>query len=206
MSANKSVLQTIRSGMDTFSKGQKRIAQYILENYDKAAFMTASKLGQTAQVSESTVVRFAAELGYAGYPDMQKALQELIRGKAYKCAFYVTLLGISIALCAGDYIGKYVNISVVLFVVLCAGVLMYAGYCIFHDAYFALNSRPSRYAIFSVVVAAVNLVGGIVAFVNSRPSLTEYLPSGVVNILCGVMFMILGILFLTKQGMDRQEA
>ena len=81
MSANKSVLQTIRSGMDTFSKGQKRIAQYILENYDKAAFMTASKLGQTAQVSESTVVRFAAELGYAGYPYMQKALQELIRGK-----------------------------------------------------------------------------------------------------------------------------
>ena len=81
MSANKSVLQTIRSGMDTFSKGQKRIAQYILENYDKAAFMTASKLGQTAQVSESTVVRFAAELGYAGYPNMQKALQELIRGK-----------------------------------------------------------------------------------------------------------------------------
>lgn len=68
---NKSVLQTIRNGMDTFSKGQKRIARYILENYDKAAFMTASKLGQTAQVSESTVVRFAAELGYNGYPDMQ---------------------------------------------------------------------------------------------------------------------------------------
>ena len=45
---NKSVLQTIRNGMDTFSKGQKRIARYILENYDKAAFMTASKLGQTA--------------------------------------------------------------------------------------------------------------------------------------------------------------
>ena len=52
---NRSVLQTIRNGMDTFSKGQKRIANYILENYDKAAFMTASKLGQTAQVSESTV-------------------------------------------------------------------------------------------------------------------------------------------------------
>ena len=81
MSANKSVLQTIRSGMDTFSKGQKRIANYILENYDKAAFMTANKLGQTAQVSESTVVRFAAELGFDGYPAMQKALQEIIRGK-----------------------------------------------------------------------------------------------------------------------------
>ena len=76
-----SVLHTIRTCMDGFSKGQKRIADYILNNYDKAAFMTAAKLGKTAQVSESTVVRFAAELGYSGYPAMQKALQELIRGR-----------------------------------------------------------------------------------------------------------------------------
>ena len=76
-----SVLQTIRNGMDGFSKGQKRIADYILNNYDKAAFMTAAKLGKTAEVSESTVVRFASELGYGGYPAMQKALQELIRGR-----------------------------------------------------------------------------------------------------------------------------
>lgn len=76
-----SVLQTIRQQMDGFSKGQKRIADYILNDYDKAAFMTAAKLGKTAQVSESTVVRFAAELGYSGYPAMQKALQELIRGR-----------------------------------------------------------------------------------------------------------------------------
>lgn len=78
---SKSVLQTIQSRMNSFSKGQKRIASYILENYDKAAFMTANKLGKTAQVSESTVVRFATELGYDGYPTMQKALQEIIRGK-----------------------------------------------------------------------------------------------------------------------------
>ena len=76
-----SVLQTIRQQMDGFSKGQKRIAEYILSDYDKAAFMTAAKLGKTAQVSESTVVRFASELGYSGYPAMQQALQELIRGR-----------------------------------------------------------------------------------------------------------------------------
>ena len=64
---SRSVLQTIRNGMDTFSKGQKRIANYILENYDKAAFMTASKLGKLSGVSESTVVRFASALGYDGY-------------------------------------------------------------------------------------------------------------------------------------------
>ncbi|MBE6919567.1 MAG: MurR/RpiR family transcriptional regulator [Ruminococcaceae bacterium] len=75
------VLQTIQVSQPSFSKGQKRIAQYILDNYDKAAFMTASKLGRSAQVSESTVVRFAAQLGYDGYPEMQKALQELVRGR-----------------------------------------------------------------------------------------------------------------------------
>ena len=61
-----------------FSKGQRRIAQFIKESYDKAAFMTASKLGKAVGVSESTVVRFAVELGYDGYPSMQKAMQEMV--------------------------------------------------------------------------------------------------------------------------------
>ena len=63
------------------SKGQKRIAEYIVNHYDKAAFMTASKLGDKVQVSESTVVRFAIALGYDGYPALQKALQEMIRNR-----------------------------------------------------------------------------------------------------------------------------
>ena len=67
--------------MSSFSKGQKLIARYILENYDKAAFMTASKLGKLVGVSESTVVRFASELGYDGYPSMQRAIQEMIRSR-----------------------------------------------------------------------------------------------------------------------------
>lgn len=72
------ILECIHNKMNTFSKGQRRIAAYILESYDKAAFLTASVLGKTAQVSESTVVRFASQLGYDGYPEMQKALQELV--------------------------------------------------------------------------------------------------------------------------------
>ena len=61
-----------------FSKGQKLIAAYITASYDKAAFMTANKLGKTVGVSESTVVRFAADLGFDGYPSMQKAMQEMV--------------------------------------------------------------------------------------------------------------------------------
>lgn len=61
------------------SKGHRRIAEYIVEHYDKAVFMTASRLGEKVGVSESTVVRFAAALGYEGYPQLQRALQELVR-------------------------------------------------------------------------------------------------------------------------------
>ena len=64
-----------------FSKSHRSIARYIAENYDKAAYMTAGKLGRTVGVSESTVVRFAMELGYDGYPEMRKALQEAVRNR-----------------------------------------------------------------------------------------------------------------------------
>lgn len=78
---SRDILSIIHQHMSGFSKRQKLIAHYILESYDKAAFMTANKLGKTVNVSESTVVRFAAELGYDGYPGMQRALQEMIRNK-----------------------------------------------------------------------------------------------------------------------------
>ena len=75
------LLSRIEMNKDSFSKGQKRIADFIEEHYDSAAFMTASKLGKKVGVSESTVVRFATQLGYSGYPKLQKAMQEMIRDK-----------------------------------------------------------------------------------------------------------------------------
>ena len=75
------ILRVIEDNMDGFSKGQRQIARYLLAHYDKAAYMTAAKLGAEVSVSESTVVRFVMELGYAGYPEFQKSLQELIRTK-----------------------------------------------------------------------------------------------------------------------------
>ena len=75
------ILSIIESQAPAFSKGQRRIASYITESYDKAAFMTASKLGKAVGVSESTVVRFAMELGYDGYPSMQKAMQDMVMNR-----------------------------------------------------------------------------------------------------------------------------
>jgi len=75
----RNLLQLMTERMTEFSKGQRLIARYIIENYDRAAYMTAAKLGAIVQVSESTVVRFADELGFDGYPDMQHALQELAK-------------------------------------------------------------------------------------------------------------------------------
>lgn len=78
---NNDLFALINEWMPKISKGHKKIAQYILVHYDKAAFMTAAKLGETVGVSESTVVRFASELGYDGYPGLQKALQDAMRNK-----------------------------------------------------------------------------------------------------------------------------
>ena len=75
---NQDVLSLIEAQRPEMSKGQRRIAQYIETEYDKAAFMTAAKLGKTVDVSESTVVRFAVSLGFEGYPEMQKAMQEMV--------------------------------------------------------------------------------------------------------------------------------
>ena len=75
------ILAQIGRESHKFSKGQRMISRYISENYDKAAFMTAGKLGETVGVSESTVVRFASELGYDGYPGMRRAMQEMIRNR-----------------------------------------------------------------------------------------------------------------------------
>ncbi|MBE6656519.1 MAG: MurR/RpiR family transcriptional regulator [Ruminococcaceae bacterium] len=77
----KNIAERIDESFSSFSKGQKRIANAILNNYEKAAYMTAAKLGAFSEVSESTVVRFAVEIGYAGYPEMQQAVRELLRTK-----------------------------------------------------------------------------------------------------------------------------
>ena len=72
------IITVLQERLADFSKGQKRIARFIMESYDRAAFMTANRLGKAVGVSESTVVRFAVELGFDGYPSMQKAMQEMV--------------------------------------------------------------------------------------------------------------------------------
>lgn len=73
------IVNKINEKYNTLSKGQKKLATYIMDNYDKAVFLTATKLGKTVGVSESTVVRFAMSLGYKGYPEFQKSIEELVR-------------------------------------------------------------------------------------------------------------------------------
>lgn len=77
----RTVLLKIEQAYPKLSKGHRKIADYITQRYDRAAFLTASCLGEAVGVSESTVVRFATSLGYAGYPEMQKALRDMVRSK-----------------------------------------------------------------------------------------------------------------------------
>ena len=81
MNETNDLLSMLHNKMPELSKGQKRIANFLIEHYDKAVYLTASKLGEIAGVSESTVVRFAIELGYDGYPKLQRAVEELVKNK-----------------------------------------------------------------------------------------------------------------------------
>ncbi|MGM0395568.1 MAG: MurR/RpiR family transcriptional regulator [Bacillota bacterium] len=81
MATNPNVIKNIQDNYSRLSKGQRIIAEYMINQYDKAAFMTAAALGNNLSISESTVVRFANALGYSGYKELQKELQELIRNK-----------------------------------------------------------------------------------------------------------------------------
>ena len=81
MANTNDLLNRMNSKYSCMSKAHKRLATYITDNYDKAVFLTASKMGTVVGVSESTVVRFAVSLGYKGYPEFQKALEELVRNK-----------------------------------------------------------------------------------------------------------------------------
>ncbi len=81
MNNNNELLKRIEENYKSFSKGQKKLADFIQTDYDKAAFLTAAKMGEEVGVSESTVVRFATALDYAGYPEFQKALGEVVRMK-----------------------------------------------------------------------------------------------------------------------------
>lgn len=81
MTNKNELLSRMDEGYKKFSKGQKKIADYVKREYDKAVFLTAAKMGEAVSVSESTVVRFATQLGYKGYPEFQKALEELVRNK-----------------------------------------------------------------------------------------------------------------------------
>lgn len=81
MGSKNELLMKIEVKYSKFSKGQKKLAEFIREDYDKAAFLTAARMGKEVGVSESTVVRFATALGYDGYPGFQKALGELVRTK-----------------------------------------------------------------------------------------------------------------------------
>ena len=81
MNTQNELLARLDEKYPKLSKGQRRLTDYIRQNYDKAAFLTAAKMGEAVGVSESTVVRFATQLGYKGYPEFQKALGEMVRTK-----------------------------------------------------------------------------------------------------------------------------
>ena len=182
------ILAVLAKGENHFSKGQKLIAKYILENYDKAAFMTAGKLGQTVGVSESTVVRFASELGYDGYPEMRKAIQEMI---------WIALIGLAICILFGlilvmksgrnkkddeVYMAPLDNMWVEIRVAIDGAIAFFSGW-LFLDELFSLSNS-------FVVINAVLMTALAVVVAAALLDLILYITRHIKNRDLGKSFMV----------------
>ncbi len=106
---DRDLLKLIEDRLGDLSKGQRLIGRYITEHYDKAAFMTAAKLGAKVGVSESTVVRFATEIGFEGYPQLQRALQEMIRSRLTTVQ---RMEATNDQVAGGDILGKVLSLDI----------------------------------------------------------------------------------------------
>lgn len=131
--------------------------------------------------------------------------QEIVRGRAYKIGFYVLLVGITAEIFLNNFISSYISNNILNFAVLCIGVLSYACYCIWNEAYFALNDNPKKFLIISALIGIVNITSGLVAIVHEDVVLTDAFPSGITNILCGFLFIVIFINLIAKQVVKKQE-
>lgn len=131
--------------------------------------------------------------------------QEIVRGRAYKIGFYVLLIGIAAEIFLNNFISSYISSIILNFTVLCIGVLSYACYCIWNEAYFALNDNPKRFLIISAFIGIFNIGSGLVAIAHEEVVLTDPFPTGITNLLCGFLFIVIFITLIAKQVVKKQE-
>lgn len=131
--------------------------------------------------------------------------QEIVRGRAYKIGFYVLLIGIAAEIFLNNFISSYISSNILNFAVLCFGVLAYACYCIWNEAYFALNDSPKRFLIISAFIGIINIGSGLVAIAHEEVVLTDPFPTGITNLLCGFLFIVIFITLIAKQVVKKQE-
>lgn len=131
--------------------------------------------------------------------------QELIRGRGFKIGFFTFLIGIAAVTVLNGFLADYVSCTVLNFTVLCVSVLCYACYCIWNEAYFALNDNPKSFLIISGVIGIINLAGGISPFLRHTVVLSDPLPKGVLNLMCGLLFTGIFLTLGIKQLVTKEE-
>lgn len=132
--------------------------------------------------------------------------QQLVRGKGFKYAFLVELIGNSIIIFINPLISDKINCTILIFLVIGLGALTYGVYCIFNDAYFSLNDNPKRFMILFGAIGFYNLFIGILTMSHDDIVLTDPYPSGLVNIICAAVCIGILIAICIKKIKDLKEA
>lgn len=133
--------------------------------------------------------------------------QELVRGRAYRYAFFIMILGEAVFMILNEEAGleRYITSSLEMFIALCISIAVYASYCIWHEGYFGLNSNPGRLLISFILLGVMNVVLGIIAWNDGSYFEDGALSFGFSNSVCGILSLWVSVMVALKWARDRKE-
>ena len=131
--------------------------------------------------------------------------QNAIRGIAYKYSFFTVMIGNAVYMIFAELINRFFKPEAFVSVIVALGILVYAGYSIFHEAYLGLNETPGRVIISFIIIALINLAGGITQYAKGNVLGDEKVGIMSVNLTCGVLMLLIVFMILIKKCMDKRE-
>lgn len=131
--------------------------------------------------------------------------QEMVRGKGAKYTLYVVLAGGALLTLFGEYLANYISYPVMIFTLVCIGVVVNVLYCIKNEGYYALNDNRKRANFVFAFVGIINLIAGITGVCDEDFKLTDSLPSGMLNLICAATLLIIAIAIFIQDVTNKEE-
>ena len=131
--------------------------------------------------------------------------QQISRGKGYMYGFFSLLIGLALMICFSEELQKYIEIGLLCFIIMCFAICVFAGYCVFHEAYIAVNEQPKKVIVLFLLMAVANIAGGVMQIARGHAIENGRLSINSINLFCGILMLVVAIEVVIKQLVVRTE-